>query len=307
MPVAFTSPSRQEPSYPRIHRFQQRGPSYISLLQCYLQSVELQQQQQPSESERRLDGNISNYSFGNLTQLVELQQNRDVEIEKTDQVQLATLTPAIGVAPGPPPLLALRPLDIWPPVTLDPDISNFSGFAVTEMMRDDGLNDISCFPLPPVEPFQSAESLTDMLHSSTSMSFLWDCVLPYALPYQAQFEGQEASSSSSTVGSSQSRRHIPPEQVLQEHSPDDKLKVYQILNTSRNRVEVTSRIQKLRRPHIGLILESASSYCTELSPVDEQNAKSRRRQDASLQCLLCEASLTTEHNLQSESFMNGKF
>jgi len=282
MPVAFTSPSRQEPSYPRIHRFQQRGPSYIPLPQCYLELVELQQQQQPSESERRLDGNISNYSFDNLTQLVELQQNRDVEIEKTDQVQLVTLTPAIGVAPGPPPLLALRPLDIWPPVTLDPDISNFSGFAVTEAMRDDGLYNVPC-------PFFVAPELeVQFVHSLTTPS----------------------SSSSSTVGSSQSRRHIPSEQVLQEHSPDDKLKVYQILNTSSNRVEVTSRIhdlvKKLRRPHFSQILESASSYYAELSPVSEQNTKFRRKQDASLQCLLCEASLTTEHNLQSESFINGK-
>ena len=441
MPVVVTSSLRrlEEPSYPRLHGPRLRGPIDIPFHRCLLQSVQLQQQKQPSESERRLDGNISNHSFDNSTQLVELQQqghtnwvtsvgfspdgnrivsgsmdksvrvwdaktdehlrelqghtdsvtsvgfstdgnqivfgsldksvrvwdgktgkqlrelqghtdivrsvefapdghrivsgsddrsvrvwdaktgeqlrklNRDVEIEKTDQVHLVTLTPAIGVAPGPPPLLALRPLDIGPPLTLDHFISN-SWFAVTETMKDDGLYDVPCPfyvpPLPGPESFQSANSLTtpytDMALYSVPFH-CWDFVSPYACPYQPRFEGQ-ASSSSSTVESSQSRRHIPPEQVLQEHSPDDKLKVYQILNTSSNRVEVTSRIhdlvKKLRRAHFSQILESASSYYAELSPVSE---KSRRKQDASLQCLLCEASLTTEHDLQSESFINGKF
>jgi len=281
------------------------------------------QQQHPqfSESGLRFDGNMSNYSLDNSVRVTELQQYQDVGRPQRPRLPSVTLTPADGVAPGTPPdsmLFSTPPPSevLSMPLTGSPFESNAMGGVAYSEHRynlESGMGAIDPLTLT------GFLSLTDMPSGTASIriegepgyppdegSALWPEYPPTS--YQLQpptFEGQEASSS--TAGSSQPQRHISPERALQEHTHEDKLKVYQILTTSSKRGEIIPRLRELMkkvgRSHLNQIYQWALLRRVKLTPASEAKARERRTREATFQCLLCEAFLTTNNNLQSGSLI----
>jgi len=290
-----------------------------------------QQHQQFSESELRIDGNTSNFSLNNSVQRTELQQHQDAGRPQRQRLPSVTLTPAEEVAPGTPPgsmLFSTSEL----PVVLGHDIPNLSRhsampltgsssdqLAMGEMAffrqmagynNDYGMevinpSTLSGFPsqtnlspgtIDPLYPGGFPNSADDGRSSSSGYPHLYQPQLP-------TFE-EQAAPSSSTAESSQAQRHTSPEQALQEHTLNDKQKVYQILATSNKLFEVISRVRELvkkkGRPHFNQILDWALRRRVKLTPASEAKAKERRRREANFKCLLCEALLTTNNNLQSK-------
>ena len=269
-----------------------------------------QQHQQFSESELRVDGNTSNYSLDNSLQQAELHQHQDVD----RPVPSVTLTPA---APGTPPnsmLFSLPPAgDGFPTLSPHPPLTDSNPMGGVTYLGQMPYDFSYCMGINP-----STLSLPDsMIEPLIIPGFEGNppdegVVSLYGYPHppdQTQlptFERQEVSSTS-TAGSSQPQRHISPEQALQEHTLEDKLKVYQILTSSSKRAEINSRIReavkKGGRP-LSQIYHWAFRRRVKLTAASEAKAKERRTRDATFQCLLCEAFLTTNNNLQSASLFS---
>lgn len=284
------------------------------------------QQQHPqfSESGLRFDGNMSNYSLDNSVRVTELQQYQDVGRPQRPRLPSVTLTPADGVAPGTPPdsMLFSTPLPseaLGMPLTGSAFESNAMGgvaYSFSEQMTrynlESGMGAIDPSTLSGFPPLTDMPPGTASIHIDSGPAYppdegstSWPGCLPTYQPQPSTFEGQEASSS--TTGSSQPQRHVSPERALQEHTHEDKLKVYQILTTSSKRGEIIPRlrelIKKVGRPHLSRIYQWALLRRVKLTPASEAKARERRTREATFQCLLCEAFLTTNNNLQSGSLI----
>jgi len=291
-------------------------------------TIPLAFQQQHQQSELRVDWNMSNYFLDNSAQ--------GTEYCHLDRPQRQRVSSASTQADGriSRSSLLLPPSDQLPAVLDDlsrhpPLPSNGPSSDPNAMGEMTYLEHMTryCleYSMEAFDPstFPDFPPQSDLSSGKVELSFRHEDDLPYPPDgdfvsssgylcdsYQPQLPSFEGQTVLPSTAESSPQCHVSPEQVLKEHTLEDKLKVYQIISTSSKRVEVTSRIgvlvEELGRPHLSQIYEWAFRHRVKLTPASEQRARDRRTGGALFQCLLCDAFLTTNNNLLSESFFSSK-